>query len=77
MLARIHVPTLVVWGAEDRLIPPGQTQSMVSRIVGSSGLPIASAGHLPSLEAAAEFTGSLRTFLEGVPPWGPPETAAP
>ncbi len=74
---RIHDPTLVLWGTEDRLIPPEQSQSMVPRIAGSVGLPISGAGHLPSLEAPELFNSSLRKFLESLPPWGLPGVAAP
>jgi 3-oxoadipate enol-lactonase len=77
VLSRIHVPTLVMWGTEDQLIPPGQTQSMVPRIAGSFGLPISGAGHLPSLESPAVFTDSLRSFVGGLPPWGSPTAPQP
>jgi pimeloyl-ACP methyl ester carboxylesterase len=64
VLAKIRVPTLVVWGNEDQLIPPVQTESMVDRIRGGSGVGISGAGHLPFLESPDEFSSALHGFLE-------------
>ncbi|MGI0155327.1 MAG: alpha/beta fold hydrolase [Thermoplasmata archaeon] len=66
VLARIRVPTLVVWGEEDHLIPPAQSQSLVPRIDGSVGAAIPGAGHLPSLEAPKSFSTALRPFLDRI-----------
>jgi pimeloyl-ACP methyl ester carboxylesterase len=67
VLPGIRVPTLVIWGDQDQLIPPSQTQSMVSRIPGSSGAGIPAAGHLPSLEAPEPFDRVLETYLRQLP----------
>lgn len=64
ILPTIKVRTLVLWGAEDGLIPPAQSEAMTRRIAGSTGTAIPGAGHLPSLEAPDECTGALRGFLE-------------
>lgn len=66
VLSLIHVPTLVIWGEEDRLIPPAQSRSMVTGISNCSGVGISGAGHLPSLEAPEAFTRALREFLVGI-----------
>jgi 3-oxoadipate enol-lactonase len=63
VLPTIRVPTLVLWGASDQLIPPAQTRQMVGQIPRSTGVEITGAGHLPSLEAPAKFFGSLAEFL--------------
>lgn len=63
VLATINVPTLVIWGEEDHLIPPALTQSMVARIRGSTGVGIPRAGHLPSLETPELFGRALSDFL--------------
>lgn len=65
MLPTVQVPTLVVWGAGDRLIPPAQTQSLVGAIAGARGTEIPAAGHLSPLEAPARFDEAVRAFLEG------------
>ncbi|MGC2034375.1 MAG: alpha/beta hydrolase [Thermoplasmata archaeon] len=67
VLSTIHVPALVIWGEEDRLIPPAQSRSMVARIPGSSGVGIPEAGHLPSLEAPEAFARTLNGFLDRLP----------
>ena len=68
ILPTISVPTIVLWGAEDQLIPPEQSESMTRRIVGSTGVAIPGAGHVPSLEAPDSFNGALRHFLDSLPP---------
>jgi 3-oxoadipate enol-lactonase len=64
ILQTIRVPTLVIWGEEDHLIPPSQTQAMVARIQGATGAAIPAAGHLPSLEAPKSFLTALGPFLD-------------
>jgi 3-oxoadipate enol-lactonase len=67
VLSTVRVPTLVLWGEQDQLIPPAQTQSMVARIPGSLGVGIPGAGHLPSLEAPNLFDQALGDFLRHRP----------
>jgi 3-oxoadipate enol-lactonase len=76
-LSSIEVPTLVIWGEADRLIPTPQTRALVARIRGSRGVGIARAGHLPSLETAAEFDRALTDHLARLAPEGEPEGAVP
>jgi 3-oxoadipate enol-lactonase len=64
VLPNIGVPTMVVWGVQDRLIPPSQSRAMVERIPGSSGVGIAGAGHLPSLEAPETFNHALSEMMD-------------
>jgi pimeloyl-ACP methyl ester carboxylesterase len=66
VLSTIAVPTLVVWGEEDHLIPPNQTESMVTRIPSAAGVGIPSAGHLPSMETPTAFGTTLGKFLDQV-----------
>jgi pimeloyl-ACP methyl ester carboxylesterase len=68
VLPTIRVPTLVVWGELDQLIPPSQTESMVRRIPGSFGVEMTGAGHLPSLEVPTQFNGALTKFLGKISP---------
>jgi pimeloyl-ACP methyl ester carboxylesterase len=70
-LTTIRVPTLVLWGEEDQLIPPAQSRSMVTHLQGATGAGIPRAGHLPSLEAPSAFTEALRHFLSSLPPLAP------
>ncbi|MCI4323272.1 MAG: alpha/beta hydrolase [Thermoplasmata archaeon] len=66
-LSKLRLPTLVIWGEEDRLIPPAQTQSMVERIPAGVGIGIPGAGHLPFLEAPDTFAQALLPFLGRLP----------
>ena len=66
VLSTIQVPTLVVWGEEDQLIPPSQTQSMVTHLSRGVGAGIPGAGHLPSLEAPELFGRALAEFLSRI-----------
>jgi pimeloyl-ACP methyl ester carboxylesterase len=66
VLATVNVPTAVVWGADDQLIPPAQSQAMVPLIPGGAGVEIAGAGHLPSLEAPETFNRAIRDLLARV-----------
>jgi pimeloyl-ACP methyl ester carboxylesterase len=64
VLATIRVPTLVMWGAGDRLIPPDQTKALVGAVPGGRGVEIPRSGHLSPLEAPAEFDAAVRSFLD-------------
>ena len=63
VLSTVQVPSLVIWGEQDVLIPPAQTRAMVARLRGSSGVGIPEAGHLPSLEAPVVFARAVDDFL--------------
>ena len=61
-LPGIEVPTLVITGTADRLIPPDVTAGIAGRVPGAELLRIESAGHLSNLEAPEAFD----TALDGV-----------
>jgi len=67
-LGSFHLPTLVVWGEDDQLIPPEQTQSMVAKIPGASGIEVPQAGHLPFLETPQSFARPVGEFLARLAP---------
>ncbi len=60
-LHRINVPTLFVWGEEDRIIPVGQKDTWSKLVPGSKVLTYKGAGHLvldekpESVKAVADF----------------------
>ena len=62
-LASIDVPTLVVTGDGDRLIPPEITAPMATAIPGADLLTIEGAGHLSNLEAPEDFNEGVRGVL--------------
>ncbi len=64
LLSSISVPTMIVSGAEDTLIPFAAAQAMHAAIANSSLETIARAGHLPGLEQPAAFDILLTRFLD-------------
>jgi pimeloyl-ACP methyl ester carboxylesterase len=62
---RIAAPTLIVWGAQDRIIAPAYAQEFANRIAGSRVATIERAGHLAHLEQTEAVVKPLRGFLGG------------
>ena len=63
-LPTIQVPTLVVHGAQDILIPLAEAQAMQQAIPNARLEVIAQAGHLPSLETPQAYNQTLSQFLK-------------
>ena len=61
---RIVSPTLIVWGNDDKLVPPVYAQEFGSRIAGSRIEMIEQAGHLPQLEQLGRVSGLVRDFIQ-------------
>ncbi|HUG75217.1 MAG TPA: alpha/beta hydrolase [Acidimicrobiia bacterium] len=66
MLDTISVPTLVISGAEDRLMSAEDQALMTDTIPGATAVVIDGASHLPSIEKPQETTAVLREFLSQV-----------
>lgn len=66
LLAGIDVPTLVVAGEEDELIPVAAAREMAAAIPSASLELIPGAGHVPCLEAPAAVSRVLADFLKAV-----------
>jgi pimeloyl-ACP methyl ester carboxylesterase len=62
-LPGIDVPTLVVTGTADRLIPPDVTAGIAKRVPGAEILRIEGAGHLSNLEAPEAFNTAVDGLL--------------
>ena len=63
LLQRVNVPTLVVWGAEDKIIPPDAGRRIHEAIPGSRLEIIPKCGHLPHVEKADEFSSIVLRHL--------------
>ncbi len=61
-LPAITIPTLVVWGAADRMIPSEHGRAYAGAIPGAQFTMITTAGHLPQLEAPAELLSAVWQF---------------
>ena len=62
-LDRIAAPTLVLWGAEDRLIPRAHAERYCERIADAGLRLIQRCGHLPVIEQPAAFASEVVAFL--------------
>jgi 3-oxoadipate enol-lactonase len=63
-LKTIDVPTLIVAGAEDTLIPMAEAEAMQRNIRGSELRVIQQAGHYSAFEKPDEVTKAIRSFLD-------------
>jgi pimeloyl-ACP methyl ester carboxylesterase len=63
-LERITCPTLIVWGENDRLIPPIYADVFHERIGGSQLVKLSATGHMPMFEKPGEWSRIISEFLE-------------
>jgi pimeloyl-ACP methyl ester carboxylesterase len=63
LLARIRAPTLLVWGEKDAMIPIANAADYTKALADAHFVTIASSGHLPQEEAAAESLAAVEAFL--------------
>lgn len=66
-LHRIAVPTLILWGDDDQVIPPGYGPAFRDLIPGARLEVIAACGHLPHMERMDEWAAKIMAFLEAAP----------
>ena len=64
-LARIAMPTLVLWGGSDGIVAPDYGQAYARLIPGARFAPIEAAGHHPELEQPDAFAAAVTRFLDG------------
>ncbi len=62
-LPDIKAPTLILWGGQDRLVPPSHGERFERAIVGSQRVVFESLGHVPHEEDAALTVGVVKVFL--------------
>jgi pimeloyl-ACP methyl ester carboxylesterase len=60
---RITMPTLLLWGDSDRIVPSVYGQAFQKLLPNSTLKIIEKCGHLPQVECLAEFINSVRDFL--------------
>ncbi|MDF1768750.1 alpha/beta fold hydrolase [Maricaulis sp.] len=63
-LARIAVPTLIVWGEADRMVPPSHGPLMAATIPDARLVTYPDLGHVVHEEAPARTLADMREFLE-------------
>jgi pimeloyl-ACP methyl ester carboxylesterase len=62
-LHRIKVPTLLVWGANDRLFPQDYAFVYQRLIPNAKAVVLPECGHLPHVEKGDEFAAELESFI--------------
>jgi pimeloyl-ACP methyl ester carboxylesterase len=63
-----HLPTLIMWGAKDRVIPAAHAHSAHAALAGSRLEIFAEAGHFPHADEPARFADTLLDFIHSTQP---------
>ena len=62
-LAKVEIPTLVIWGAEDRLIAAAAAEKTSSQLPAASFVLLPACGHTPMEECPDAFLAAALPFL--------------
>ena len=65
-LHRIKLPALVVWGDDDKIMPPAYAALWQERLPDARLVMVEGCGHLPHVEHAELVAGEVLDFLGGV-----------
>ncbi len=65
LVPELALPTLILWGAQDRLIPLAYGQRLATELPGSKLVVFEQLGHVPQEEDPAATAGAARRFLRG------------
>ena len=65
-LARLTVPSLVLWGEEDVLAPAAEQRSMLEVLRDAREVLVPAAGHLSAVEDPVAVTDALLSFLHDI-----------
>ena len=63
-LPNLKIPTLVVAGALDRLIPPAAARAIAGAAPGARYVEVPESGHMIAVEQPAALAAALDPFLE-------------
>jgi pimeloyl-ACP methyl ester carboxylesterase len=66
-MSKIAVPTLILWGDKDTLIPPDSGEAARDAIKGSQLVIYKNVGHIPMEEVPDASAADVMTFLKGEP----------
>ena len=64
-LHRVQCPTLLVWGEDDRLVPPAYGEAYKKYLPRAEMKVIPNCGHMPMFEREAEFVEIIAKFAAG------------
>jgi pimeloyl-ACP methyl ester carboxylesterase len=63
LLRRLAMPTLLLWGDKDGMIPVSNAQDYLAALPNASLVVVPGIGHVPQEEAPRETITPLRDFL--------------
>jgi pimeloyl-ACP methyl ester carboxylesterase len=66
-LPTLDLPVHVLWGAEDRLLPPPLSRALIEAIPGAVETRIDACGHVPMIDAPDAFVAAVSAFLAKYP----------
>ncbi len=66
VIAEYSIPTLVVWGEEDKVIKPETAELMVDIMPHAQVIMMPEVGHVPMIEAVKETADDYKAFREGL-----------
>jgi pimeloyl-ACP methyl ester carboxylesterase len=75
LLPNIDVPTLLLWGRDDRRSPQAVAEQFRDAIPNATLVTIQNAGHLSNMEQPGQFNEHVRRFCLSALPTGPAESA--
>jgi pimeloyl-ACP methyl ester carboxylesterase len=64
-LGHVVAPTLVIWGRQDRVLPPSHAMVVARALPGARVVFFDHCGHLPQIERPQEFNSAVLDFLVG------------
>ena len=67
LIRGLRLPTLIIWGGRDRLIPPEAANDFAGDIAGSRRVVFDELGHVPHEEDPARSVAAVMGFLEMAP----------
>lgn len=67
MMARLTMPVLLMWGADDKLIPLANARWFATNIKGAQLIAYPGIGHIPMEEAPDRSVADLIRWLDGLP----------
>ena len=70
-----EMPTLIIWGDRDPVIPVGHAHRAHAAMPGSTLVLLPRVGHMPPLEAPGELTDAIEDFLSSAPASDPDPTS--
>ncbi|MEV4544604.1 alpha/beta fold hydrolase [Micromonospora echinaurantiaca] len=76
-LARLDVPTLVVWGDRDLILPAAHLEAARTRLPHARTHLFTNCGHMPQIECAEEFSRLLVDFWTAAPAAEPAPSPPP